>query len=298
MLSGDRVVYTADPALHERPKSLDRVRVNIPAHIDLRRVPNAPMLVSALLKPADRLYKLYYDAHVRDPHTRRRPVLVRTKNYINHPKPDGYRSIHLIMRYQTDSESKQLFHAEDIEIQLRSKQQHIWATAVETAQTFTGQALKSKIKRANADWLRFFALVSSLFAMREKRPLVPGTSRDRDTIIDELREIQQTQRIIECLEGWDVAVHHEEELEKPEVHLFLLLLDAARRTLRIAPFRSLEQSIAEERFHQLESETANDPQKNVVLVSVDSLRALRKAYPNYYVDSSDFTRQVREEARL
>jgi hypothetical protein len=64
------------------------------------------------------------------------------------------------------------YDGQRIEIQIRSKLQHLWATAVETAQIFTGQALKSKVKNASADWLRFFALTSSAFALREETPTV------------------------------------------------------------------------------------------------------------------------------
>jgi hypothetical protein len=49
---------------------------------------------------------------------------------------------------------------------------------------------------------------------------------------------------------------------------------------------------AERDYLELEKATADDPQKNVVLVSVSSLHALHKAYPNYYVDSSKFIKSA------
>jgi hypothetical protein len=60
-----------------------------------------------------------------------------------------------------------------IEMQLRSRLQHAWATAVETVGTFLRQALKSS--QGEGAWLKFFALMGSALARREHTPLVPGT---------------------------------------------------------------------------------------------------------------------------
>jgi ppGpp synthetase/RelA/SpoT-type nucleotidyltranferase len=79
---------------------------------------------------------------------------LKPKDYIKEPKPDGYRSYHLICRYQgihQDGAYKGL----RIEIQIRSAMQHAWATAVETIDAFTGQALKTNIS-GDVTWKRFF----------------------------------------------------------------------------------------------------------------------------------------------
>jgi ppGpp synthetase/RelA/SpoT-type nucleotidyltranferase len=72
-------------------------------------------------------------------------------DYILRPKPDGYRSVHLIFRFYSSSAKRSMYNGQRIEIQIRSKLQHLWATAVETAQIFTGQALKSKVNSATQD---------------------------------------------------------------------------------------------------------------------------------------------------
>ena len=63
------------------------------------------------------------------------------KDYIAEPKASGYRGIHLIYRFKLRDPSP--YQGQQVEIQLRSKLQHVWATAVEAAGTFTNQALKS-----------------------------------------------------------------------------------------------------------------------------------------------------------
>jgi hypothetical protein len=100
----------------------------------------------------DKLIALYHGG------TLMKHQLLREKDYIRQPKPDGYRSVHLIYRYHSDGRDQQPWNGLQIEIQLRSRLQHAWATAVETVDLFTGQALKSSV--GSDEWKRFFVLMS------------------------------------------------------------------------------------------------------------------------------------------
>lgn len=213
-------------------------------------------------------------------------------NYIDNPKSDGYRSVHLIIRYDSSSEEHNAHKDQRVEVQIRSKLQHLWATAVETAQVFTGQALKSRVKRANKDWLRFFALVSSAFAQREKCTIVPVTPKKLDETIRELRKIAKRENIMGNLRGWSDTIHHLEERSGPGDDLFLLILDPLKKSLSINPFGKENIVEAEAEYKRVEKDTENDPNIQVVLVSVESVDALRKAYPNYYVDTGEFISAV------
>ena len=97
-----------------------------------------------------RLYDLLKDS---------KSILPNHKNYLLEPKSDGYRSIHLI--YQ--SSSKDVLHDKlKIEIQLRTKLQHSWATAVEIIDTFNHEKLK--IGQGSELRQRFFYLLADEFA--------------------------------------------------------------------------------------------------------------------------------------
>lgn len=63
-------------------------------------------------------------------------------DYIENPKQDGYRSIHFTVKY-TAPEKYPQFDNQKIEIQIRTKLQHSWATALETVDLFEGSELKS-----------------------------------------------------------------------------------------------------------------------------------------------------------
>lgn len=246
-------------------------------------------------KQVERLVRRYKKYNAKSPKDRSRWDGSDDFDYIRHPKPDGYRSIHLIFRFQSPSPNRKCFNGQRIEIQIRSKLQHLWATAVETAQVFTGQALKSKVKRASEEWLRFFALASSLFALRENCPPVPETPENRDELIREIREIMDREKIAQSLWGWNNTIHWLEDKKVPKADMFLLLLDPHKRTLKVTPYEQDESDAAQKDYEQLERETEKDPHIQVVLVAVEDLAALRKAYPNYYVDTSGFIQAVSYE---
>jgi hypothetical protein len=67
----------------------------------------------------------------------------RKKDYISSPQSSGYRGVHLVVKYQGHESSE--YDGMQIEVQLRSRLQHIWATAVETVGYFTKQPLKSNL---------------------------------------------------------------------------------------------------------------------------------------------------------
>lgn len=251
--------------------------------------------VLSTVKHVHALVKKYKDFHAKSPRDRSDWDGSDDFDYIARPKPDGYRSVHLVFRFKSPSDERAIYNGQRIEIQIRSRLQHAWATAVETAQLFTGQALKSRVKRASDDWLRFFALTSSAFAIRERSAPVPGTPDTRDEIVAQLREIMLRTDIMQSLRDWNDTVHLLEVREAPEAYFHVLTLDLAKRTLNVRSFRRDEAMASQAAYDKAEKETEKDPNAQVVLVSVEDLDSLRKAYPNYYVDTKGFMDSVDAE---
>ena len=100
----------------------------------------------AILKDVSLVEKLlfiYEKARAKNPNNR--VEFSGMKNYILEPKIDGYRGIHLVYKYRTISPKLQVFSGLKIEIQLRSKLQHAWATAVEAMSDITKQSLSAVV---------------------------------------------------------------------------------------------------------------------------------------------------------
>lgn len=90
--------------------------------------------------------------------------------------------------------SKSFISLEKSVIQFRTKLQHIWATAVEMMGIFTKSKLKASI--GDEDILRFFVLVSSLFAKLEETPICPHTIGDNDAIVQEIKKIDNKIKLV------------------------------------------------------------------------------------------------------
>lgn len=177
--------------------------------------------VVSSIRSLEALVRVYEQAPSKNP--TKRHEFIHEKNYIEHPKEDGYRSVHLIYRFRSMSRRHQVYNGSKIEIQLRTRLQHAWATSVETVSLFTGQALKSS--GGEAEWRRFFALMSSVIALREKKPLIPGTSADNATLIGELRALADKLKVQRYLCGWAYALTRLPAKNVTNAVAFLVVLD-------------------------------------------------------------------------
>jgi hypothetical protein len=65
--------------------------------------------------------------------------------------------------------------------------------------------------------------------------------------------------------------------------------------LSVKSFRQDEAFASQQAYDKAEKDVEADPNAQVVLVSVDDLNSLRKAYPNYYADTKDLMTAVDAE---
>ena len=211
--------------------------------------------------------------------------LLKVDNYVERPKPSGYRGVHLVYEYAAEG-SKAIYNGMKIEMQVRSRYQHAWATAVETVGMFSGQALKSSL--GSEDWKRFFALMSSIIALREGRPVVPETPVSRIELREELREYADTLEVVRRLQEYRHALQSIAQEATGQDSFYLLQLDPASAELGVRGFRKDQSLEAELAYAEAEEGVRKFPRRDAVLVSVDSINALERAYPNYFADTRIF----------
>lgn len=220
--------------------------------------------------------------------------LVNKKDYITYPKKDGYRSLHLIYEYKSDKNKKE-FNGLLTEVQIRSRLQHLWATAVETAGFLTRQAIKSN--EGDEKWKEFFKLVSSTFAIVEKQSLVPETSTNGLKLIENIKLLEKEINFIDKLENISSAIDYIEKEIRPKIKtkakFFLLELDIPRKKTRIQTFTDKEEEKAIEEYSLLEKRYLNNKDFDIVLVGADNINDLQKAYPGYFLDTAEFIMWLR-----
>ena len=226
--------------------------------------------------------------------SRKRHIKKKPYDYIKNPKDTGYRSLHVVYEYKSDSVDTYNRNML-IEIQFRTHLQHLWATAVETMGLFTKEAIKSG--QGSDDIKRFFVLVSALFAIRENQPIPPNVINDIDEIVSEIESINAENNYLDFLSGIRVATDYQEEkLSKSDVGYCILILNYNTKKLRIRRFKSSEFDEANNIYNSIES-TRAESKIDAVLVRVSSFKELKKAYPNYFSDIGEFVKIVKSYLR-
>ena len=218
-----------------------------------------------------------------------RHSLHKTRDYINFPKNDGYRSVHLMYRFSGKATSLP-WDKLRVEIQLRTKLQHAWATAVETVDAFTGQSLK--FGEGEQDWRRFFALMGSVHANIEQTPTIPGAHNTNVQLAAEVRLLERKLLVVDCLNSFAQITQFVADQRGITRDWYLIRLMPEQKSVTVKGFPKFKLKQAEEELAKAEREF-KDTRNQALLASADSLKELKKAYPNYFADTRFFTSVLR-----
>lgn len=253
-------------------------------HMELSRMQDIGGLRAILesVPKVRKLEQLYLESNFRH------QLVTPHKDYIQHPKPDGYRGIHLVYKYRNELEPA--YDGLQLELQLRTRLQHAWATAVETMGTFLGQALKSG--QGEAQWRAFFEVSGAAIALLEKCPPVPGyESLSEAETFRRVAEAEAKLRVLEKLRGFSVAADSIQK-GKGQGAYHLVVLDSANKSVTLTPYPTARLDEANAAYSRVEKRTQAGEPIEAVLVAAGPVEALKKAYPNYFLDTHQFIRQI------
>lgn len=212
--------------------------------------------------------------------------------YIEKPKKGGYRSHHLIYRFAGDGETE-VFNGRRIEIQIRTRLQHTWATAVESVGTLRGEDLKAG--KGDADWLRLFELMSGELAQAERCAEPPGIPTGSERL-KEIRDLNAKLSAIDFLDSMQQAVRYTSSYVQGPILPDYFRIQFNRKTHEVAVTPHFAPKTGLKEQHQIEqsSEISGNSDINTVFVAADSIDALRQGYPNYFGDVAIFNRNLRD----
>ena len=222
--------------------------------------------------------------------SRAKHILKRKYDYIAEPKESGYRGIHLVYEYQ--NRKKPECDGLLIEIQLRTRLQHLWATAVETVGFFYQESLKSS--QGNEHRLEFFRLVSALFSLKEKQPTsLAYRHSTQETLVEQLRQFEKEHGVLQQLNAIKIARSARKVPELADAAYWIIKTNLNPSSVVIYPFLEQQQEQIKIVYHSLEeSGECKNGQSQVVLVATDSVDKLGKAYPSFFLDITDFISNV------
>ena len=196
--------------------------------------------------------------------------IVRENDYITTPKQDGYTSYHIVFKYVGSNEYLKGYH---LELQLRDVISHAWATAVEVFAL--GSDMNLKIGQGDEVCRRFFALTSKLL-------------RGDKGVRDEIRAINGKCKILEKLSGLSVATDKIIRNDK-KADFYLITLNYKTRMLQLTGYSEKNLALAQSIYQAMETSNEMDS----VLVGVNDVKKLKRAYPNYFLDATYFITKVK-----
>ena len=202
-------------------------------------------------------------------------AVFKVNDYISAPKPDGYRSRHIILKF-TGTGEDEVYGRQFVEVQLRTEKQHAWATAVEAVGLVRSEDMKAG--RGNDDWLRFFSLMSAEIAAREAR--TGHNSRSRS---EELADLNSKINALVELRSYNQALQFTDRVDAHEGGLFLINFNPIGKRVTVSPYSRYRDGSA-----AYDAEDRDLRETNAVLVEVDRVRDLKSAYPNYFLDVQNF----------
>ena len=223
--------------------------------------------------------------------SRLRHEVKRDDDYINSPKPDGYRSHHLILSYFGKGGAA-VYNGRSIEVQVRTRLQHSWATAVESIGAFRREDLKGN--KGDQDWLRLFRLISGEFALAEARPESPDLPPHLDRVKERV-SLHNKLMASNTLDNLSYAVEwvrqSVQSLTKPL--FYLISYNNSTRKVHVEPYFTPESATRAYDMAESSDNKTGLSTTNVVLVAADKLDTVRFGYKNYFGDVHDFRDQLK-----
>ncbi|MFC1730771.1 RelA/SpoT domain-containing protein [candidate division KSB1 bacterium] len=233
----------------------------------------------AVMNDIDEIYKLKDSIREGEKQVAFKSTLAREDDYVIKPKESGYRSLHLVYKYEKNVDLDKQCR---VEIQIRTKIQHAWATAIEVIGTYLRQPLKQSF--GNKEILDLFKEISKVFMMLENNEIDQELFKK---VSDKIKEV----KLVDLLQGFTVATQMSIE-EDPRVKgrgkYFLISLNFDKRNLSVKRFTATKLDEANKEYSKLEKENRKNKNFETVLVSVDDIKNLNKLYPNYFLDTSEF----------
>ena len=209
-------------------------------------------------------------------------VINKEYDYLKQPKElSGYRSYHIVIEYHGNQNYDNML----IEIQVRTKLEHYWATAVETIDCIEKDTLKAGT--GNPTYNHFFKLASGLFSIKEQTSIVTGIPSSEQEIVEEIYKIENQKSVRETLSAYSQAVRLTGSY-KDDAYYYLLVIDRLTKSINVRAYDRENIEHATQKYQELEKTLGQHNGYDVVLVAVQNISSLMDSYPNFFMNAQLF----------
>lgn len=221
--------------------------------------------------------------------------IIRARDYIADPKDNDcrYRSLHIHFKYHTN-QGKTF----KVEAQLRTENQHAWATTVEIIDLLEHTKIKTHSHdelykpQVQKQWEQLLIYMSDYIADKEK--IIVLTDQEKQATNHRLIELNNELHAIHRLESFQMMNKKLQILisDSKHQHVLFLINEAEQEILLEEVYDKEKQAIA--RYNLIEKTFTGFEHLNALLVSTEKMSSISQAYPNYAGDCSEFITLLNE----
>ena len=113
----------------------------------------------------------------------------------------------------------------------------------------------------------------------------------REEVFSRVAEAENDLHVLRKLQGFSIATDKITTVKGPG-NYHLVILDSSTRSVSIRPFPKTQLEQANIEYAKIEERAQNGEPIEAVLVSAGPIEALKKAYPNYFLDTHAFVTQI------
>lgn len=209
-------------------------------------------------------------------------------DYVSKPKESGYRGIHFVYKYVSENSD---YDGLRVELQIRTRLQHDWAMAVETAELISKSPLKASM--GDEHWLEFFKLASAVFAQKEGMPVADSfVGYTEEDYCVSYAKLEQSYKFLDQLQALVSAVKITEKHALSMGYAVILIqFEEKKVQLRHFDANALEEAT---KYYSEVEKTIKEDNAAVVLVSVSDMKELQEAYPSYFLNAGEFIQSLQD----
>jgi hypothetical protein len=101
-------------------------------------------------------------------------------------------------------------------------------------------------------------------------------------------EMEEELGVIEKMQGFSVAIHAIYKERGKGSSYYLIILDSINKSVELVPYNRESIAKAMRDYADIEIEVTQGKKVEPVLVSSGSIESIRKAYPNFFLDTTEF----------
>lgn len=129
--------------------------------------------------------------------------------------------------------------------------------------------------------------MGTAIASIEGTPCIPNTPTTRNELVSELRLLANQLAARDMLRAYNTTLNTLGSAK--DAKYFIVELDPDASNVTVRRFKAKESEESNRQYTELERQIAEKSRRQVVLVSVADINALKRAYPNYFLDTAIFS---------